>query len=92
MVVSCERIGSHPTSPITFATQILDGIVKEIPVDGKLSAVASAIPPNTNAISIGIPAIRNTTEKTAETTKNVPIDCTKVMPMICLPELAIFLN
>lgn len=44
------------------------------------------------SISIGIPAIRNTTEKTAETTKNVPIDCTKVMPMICLPELAIFLN
>ena len=27
---------------------------------------------------------------TTDTNKNVPIDCTKVIPIICLPELAIF--
>lgn len=58
----------------------------------KAGAVAKAIPPNIKAINIGTFAIQKTIEKTKETNKKVKIDCTKVIPMICLPELLIFLK
>ena len=37
-----------------------------------------------------MPVIKNTTINAAVTNKNVPIDCTKVIPKICFPDLAIF--